>query len=112
MEYSIIFGIMMGVLFASLATNKSMFDGRGGFCYVILGTVFTVLFWAFFNEFYQAFTGPIAWWWINKKLWLEAAATAFIAAVIGQNVGKAIAEKNGSWRYIVPASLFLVSIIL
>lgn len=102
------FALLMGLLFVCLAFNKT-----GEVSGPIVGALACMVFWALFNEFSANFTEQIEWTWLNSTLWFEAGITAVLAAVVGRNnTYEPATKKKGLLRFIVPAILFLVAIIL
>lgn len=104
----IVFVLLMGALFAIVSFNKN-----GSVVPSVAGAVACMLFWAIYNGFSLNAYDQIVITVPNHVLWFEAAVTAFVAAIIGRNnTYRRRTKKEGLLRFIVPAILLVVSIIL
>jgi len=107
MEYAIVFALLMGMLFGVVAFNKT-----GEVYPPIVGGFACILFWVFLNGFTENLLDT-EWTWLNPLLWFQAGITAFVAAIVGRNnTYQPATKKKGLLRFIVPAILFLIAIIL
>lgn len=97
-----VFALIMGALFAVTAYNKT-----GEVWAPVMGAFLFILFWTFYNGFAVDLSGfeclPK-----TPSLWLEAAITSFIGAIVGvKNTYNPATKKKGRLRFIVPV-LFLI----
>ena len=97
-----IFALIMGVLFLLMAYNKT-----GEVWAPVMGAFLFILFWTFYNGFTVELSS-IECLPKTPFLWLEAAITSFVGAIIGvKNTYNPATKKKGRLRFIVPV-LFLI----
>ena len=104
--FFIAFALLMGILFALMAYNK-----KGTVGVPIAGAIAFILFWVFFNALNFGAADETQCVLTNPVLWLEATITAFIGAIVGiRNTTEK--KKSGYTRFLIPALLLIVYIVL